>query len=85
MKKFVGLRAKTNSYLTEDGCEDGKAKRTTKCVIKIKLKFEDYKNCSVATRLENRIIQESQIWKNNVQVHSLRENHKDLDFVKTKN
>ena len=29
---------------------------TTNCVIKIKLKFEDYKNCSEPTRLENKII-----------------------------
>ena len=31
-------------------------KGTTKCVINIKLKFEDYKNCSEPTRIENKII-----------------------------
>ena len=39
MTKFVGLRAKTSSYLTDDGSEDKKAKGTKKCVIKRKLKF----------------------------------------------
>ena len=45
MTKFVGLRAKTYSYLIDDGSEDKKAKGTKKCVIKRKLKFENYKNC----------------------------------------
>ena len=34
--KFVGLRAKTYSYLIDDGSEDKKAKSTKKCVIKKK-------------------------------------------------
>ena len=34
--KFVGLRAKTYSYLIDDGGEDKKAKGATKCVIKRK-------------------------------------------------
>ena len=34
--KFVGLRAKTYSYLIDDGSEDKKAKGATKCVIKRK-------------------------------------------------
>ena len=38
MAKFVGLRAKTYSYLIDDGNEDKKAKGTTKCVIKRKRK-----------------------------------------------
>ena len=40
--KFVGLKAKTYSYLIDDNSEDKKAKRTKKCVIKRKLKFENY-------------------------------------------
>ena len=46
MKKFVALRAKTYSYLTDDGNEDKVAIGTKKCVIKRKLKFEDYKYVS---------------------------------------
>ena len=55
MTKFVGLRAKTYSYLIDDGREDKKAKGTKKCVIKKKLKFENYKNCLEATQLQNKI------------------------------
>ena len=45
MAKLVGVRAKTYSYLIDDGSEDEKAKDIKKCVIKIKLKFENYENC----------------------------------------
>ena len=55
MTKFVGLRAKTQSYILDDGNEDKKAKDTKKCVIKRKLKFENYKNCLQATQLDNKI------------------------------
>ena len=41
MTKFVGLRAKTYSYLIDDSNEDKKAKGTKNCVIKRKLKFEN--------------------------------------------
>ena len=37
LTKFVGLRAKTHSYLIDDGSEDKKTKGTKKCVIKRKL------------------------------------------------
>ena len=53
MTKFVVLRAKTYSYSIDDGSED-KAKGTKKCIIKRKLKFENYKNCLKATQLENK-------------------------------
>ena len=51
MKEFFGLRAKhiDNNY------GDEKAKNTKKCVIKRKLKFQDYKNCSEESRIENKI------------------------------
>ena len=55
MKEFVGLRAKTYSYLKDNNDEDKKAKGTKKCVIKRKLKFENYKNCSETTQLDNKI------------------------------
>ena len=35
--------------------KDKKAKDNKKCVIKRKLKFENYKNCLEATHLENKI------------------------------
>ena len=37
MKKFVGLRAKSYSYLINACTEDKKAKGTKKCVIKERL------------------------------------------------
>ena len=43
--KFVTLRPKTYSFLTDDGKEDKKAKGTKKCVIKKMIKFNDYKKC----------------------------------------
>ena len=45
LKRFVGLRVKTYSYLIDDGSENKKAKGTKKGVIIRQLKFEDYKNC----------------------------------------
>ena len=47
LKEFAALRQKTHSYLTDDG--DGK--QEAKCVIKQRLKFEDYKHCLEATQL----------------------------------
>ena len=55
MTKFVKLKAKTYSYLIDDGNEDKKAEDTKKCVIKRKLKFENYKNCLEVTQLDNKI------------------------------
>ena len=55
MKKLVGLKVKTYSYLRDDGSEDKKAKSTQKSVIKRKLTVEDYKNCLEVTQLENKI------------------------------
>ena len=59
-EKVIGLmknelRAKTYSCLIDDGSEDKKAKDTKKCVIKQKLKLENYKNCFEATQHENKI------------------------------
>ena len=55
MTKFVGLRAKTYSYLIDAGGEDKKAKVTKNYVMKRKLKFENSKNCLEATQFENKI------------------------------
>ena len=41
--------------MIDDSSEDKKAKTTKKCVIKIKLKFKNYKNCLEATQLDNKI------------------------------
>ena len=57
MKELAGLRPKTYSFLIDDGSEDRKGKDTKQCVIKRKLKFEDYKNCLEASQHENKINQ----------------------------
>ena len=44
MKEFGRLRTKTYSYLKGNNDEEQKEKGTKKCVIKTKLKFQDYKN-----------------------------------------
>ena len=55
MTKFVGLRVETYIYLINDGSEDKKPKGTKKCVIKRKLKFENYKTSFEETKLDNYI------------------------------
>ena len=55
MIEFVGLRAKPHSYLKDDDSEDRKSKERKNCVIKRKLKFENYKNCLEANHLQNKI------------------------------
>ena len=40
MAKFVGLRAKTYSYLIDDGSEDKKGKTTKKCILKKNLNLK---------------------------------------------
>ena len=44
MKEFCAPRAKTYAYLMDDDSEKKKAKGTKKCIIKRKIKFEDYKD-----------------------------------------
>ena len=75
MAKFVGLRAKTYMYLMDDNSEDKKAKSTKKCVIKRKLKFENYKNCLEETHLENKI---NHLEKNKIDIDFIKENHKEF-------
>ena len=68
MTKFVGLRAKTYSYLIDDSSEDKKAKGTKKCIIKRKLYFKNYKNCLEAIQLNNKI---KYLEKNKINIDSL--------------
>ena len=74
MIKFFGLGAKAYSYLIDDGSEDEKAKNTKECIIKKKLKFENYKNCLEATQLENKI---NYLERNEINIDSLKKDHKE--------
>ena len=44
-KEFVAFRTKTYSYFKYNNDEDKQTQGTKQCVIKGKLKFEDYENC----------------------------------------
>ena len=74
MKKFVGLKAKTYSYLIDDGSEDKKAQKSLS-KKKRKLKFENNKNCLEAIQLENEI---SHLEKSKIGIDSLRKDHKEF-------
>ena len=56
MPEFAALRPKTYSFLMDDSNSGKKAKGTKKCVIKRRLKCNDYKDCL----LNNEIILKSQ-------------------------
>ena len=75
MTKFVGLKAKTYSYLIDDSSEDKKAKGTKKCVIKQKIKFENYKNCLEANQIENKT---NDLEKNQIEIDHIKENHREF-------
>ena len=55
MIKFIGRRAKTCIYLTDDGSEDKKTKVTKKCAMKSYLNLENYKSRLASTKLKNKI------------------------------
>ena len=76
MTKFFGLRAKTYSYLIDDGSENKKAKRhKKKCIIKRRLKIENYKNFLEATQFDNKI---KYLEKNKIDIHSIKKVHKEF-------
>ena len=79
MKKFVGLRGKTYSYLKDNNDEDEKAKYIKRCFIKRKLKFKDYKKCLKVSQIENKI---NYLEKKEIDVDCLKEDTKE--FVKKK-
>ena len=56
MKEFAALRAKTCCNLTDTNNENKETKDTKNCVVKGKLKFEDYLIiCLKATQLDGKI------------------------------
>ena len=80
MKKFVGLRTKTYSILKESNDEDKKAKGTKKCVIKRKLKVQDYKNCLKAAQIDRKA---KYLEKTKFNVDNLKEFEKNKLILKT--
>ena len=53
--KFVSLSSKAYSYLKDINDEGKKEKGTKKCVVKRKIKFQDYKNCLKASQIINTV------------------------------
>ena len=78
-KEFTLLTVKTYSYLTNNNDKD-KNQKHKKCVVKRKLKFEEYKHYLEATQLENKI---NHLEKNTLNTDNLQENHKE--FIKAIN
>ena len=60
MIKFVGLRAKTYSYLIDDSSKDKKAK-CTKNSVKKNLKFKNYNNYLEANQAELNPLEKNEI------------------------
>ena len=75
MKEFARLRTKTYSYLKDNKNEDKKEKDSKRCVIKIKLKCQDYKNCLEVAQIENKI---NNLEKIKIDVDSIIEDQKEL-------
>ena len=73
MANFVVLRAKSYSYFLDDQCKDKKAEGTKKCIIKRKLKFENYRDCLESTQLQNKM---NYLEKNKIDIDSIKENNK---------
>ena len=65
----------TSRFSGNASSEDKKAKRTKKCVIKRKTKFENYKNCLEATQLESKM---NHLEKNKIDVDRIKENLKEF-------
>ena len=68
-QKNHGKRAKIYSYLTDNDSEDKKAKVSKSCIIKRRLKFENYKTCLKTTQLENKI---NYLEKNEINIDGLK-------------
>ena len=78
MKEFVKLRTKTHSYSKDNNDEDKKSKKHKKCIIKRKLKFEDYKNCLEEPQIENKL---NQLEQTKIYVGSLKELTKNNKLI----
>ena len=76
-KELVELRAKTYSFLIDNGNENKKTKDTKMCAIERKIKSENHKNCLEATQLENKI---NHLEKNEINIDFPEKDHKD--FIK---
>ena len=70
----LALTPKTYSYLMHDHNTDETAKGTKKCVIKRRLKFNDYKNCLVNYEIISKSQQRFQSEAHNVHTKEINKN-----------
>ena len=68
-ERIYWIKSKIYSYLIGDDRENKKAKGTKRCVVKRKLKFEDYKNCLQTTQIKKKI---NHLQKSKIDVNSLK-------------
>ena len=80
MTKFLELKAKTYSYLIDNGSKDKNATGTKKGVTKINIKFENYKSCLEATQFNTKINYQE---RKEINIDSFKTDHKE--FIKTTN
>ena len=82
MRKFVGLRAKTYSYLIDDGSQNEKALGTKKCAIKENLNLKIIKTVQKQPNLKIKVIQKNikvtQIVLKKDNKHIIDNNHKQF-------
>ena len=79
------LRVKTYSYLKDNNDEDKKEKGTKRCVIKRKLKFQDYENCLKAVQIENKKSYLEKIKLMEIVLKKIKKVIKILKILKTNN
>ena len=75
MKELVGLCPEIYSYLNDSDDECKKAKGTNNCVVKTKLKFQDYEKCLKASQIINTV---DYLEKKGINIDSLKEDKKQL-------
>ena len=77
MKELVGLCPEIYSCLNDSDDECKKAKGTNNCVVKTKLKFQDYEKCLKASQIINTV---NYLEKKGINIDSLKEDKKQ--FIK---
>ena len=84
-ERVCALRAKTYSYLKDNNDEDKKEKGTKRCVIKRKLKFQDYENCLKAVQIGNKKSYLEKIKLMEIVLKKIKKVIKILKILKTNN
>ena len=79
----LALTPKTYSYSMHDCNTDETAKGTKKCVIKRRLKFNDYKNCLVNDEIISKLQQRFKSEPHNVHTKDINKNAITSNWITT--